>query len=59
MAKNALELAEVELHVLLRELERRLECATKPDKRLVLLGAQPQPSAWNHERGVFGNELRG
>lgn len=38
MAKNALELAEVELHVLLRELERRLECATKPDKRLVLLG---------------------
>jgi hypothetical protein len=40
MAKSALDLAELDLKDILQELERRLECATKPEKRLVLLGAR-------------------
>lgn len=45
MAKAALDLAEVELKDILQELERRLECATKEEKRLVLLGARPGNSS--------------
>lgn len=53
MAKAAIDLAELDLKDLVQELERRLECATKPDKRLVLLGAllQVLPSASKRHNG--------
>lgn len=34
----ALDLSEVDTHALVAEMERRLECATKPEKRVILIG---------------------
>lgn len=69
MAKAALDLAELDLKDLIQELERRLECATKPDKRLVLLGAMLLPSEPRHYgaaetacpfcSGIFDTQLQG
>ena len=37
------DLSEVPVAALLAEVERRLQCQTKPEKRLVLVGAREPP----------------
>jgi len=36
----AVDLSEIDTHALVAEMERRLECATKPEKRVILIGAR-------------------
>lgn len=36
---SALDLAEVPTEQLVKEVQRRMECLNKPEKRLILLGA--------------------
>ena len=48
MAPPQMDLSEVSVDELLAEVQRRLECQTKPEKRVILIGAvvpgsQPSP----------------
>jgi len=40
--KMAVDLSEVDTHALVAEMERRLECGTKPEKRVILIGERDE-----------------
>lgn len=42
----AVDLSDIDTHDLVSEVERRLACATKPEKRVILIGA----FVWEKER---------
>ena len=52
-------LNEVTTDALMREVQRRLDCSTKPDKRVILIGAHPATLRRNRGRGCAAAARRG
>jgi adenylate kinase len=40
---GSVDLSEVPVDALVKEVQRRMECANKPEKRIILIGALPLP----------------